>query len=162
MTHQVKSIHLVFWSISCPGRSKKKDHCLNVELEQTETCPCDEVLSQPFGNWSACILPDPSAAGALKGWRSQREIKECGQGVRYRAVACVGQQGHLVDPTLCTDTGRNHKDRFEDEQHFSFSYKKKQLSVEVLSDKNKFRPISKCLKHSFKCQVYLCFSHSFI
>uniref|UniRef100_A0A674ML26 Thrombospondin type-1 domain-containing protein 7A n=1 Tax=Takifugu rubripes TaxID=31033 RepID=A0A674ML26_TAKRU len=90
---------------SLTGRSKKKDHCLNVELEQTETCPCDEVLSQPYGNWSACILPDPSAAGALKGWTSQREIKECGQGVRYRAVACVDQRGRLVDPTLCTDTG---------------------------------------------------------
>uniref|UniRef100_H3D083 Thrombospondin type-1 domain-containing protein 7A n=1 Tax=Tetraodon nigroviridis TaxID=99883 RepID=H3D083_TETNG len=87
------------------GRSRKKEHCLNVELEQTEPCPCDELLSQPYGNWSACILPDPPAAGALKGWTSEREIKECGQGVRYRAVACVEQQGHLVDPTLCTEMG---------------------------------------------------------
>lgn len=91
------------------GRSKKKDHCLNEKLyplEETETCPCDEFLSQPYGNWSACILPDPSAPGSLKGWMSHREVKECGQGLRYRAVACIDQQGHLVNPTLCTDSGR--------------------------------------------------------
>ncbi|TKS67458.1 Thrombospondin type-1 domain-containing protein 7A [Collichthys lucidus] len=90
------------------GRSKKKDHCLNEKLyplEETETCPCDEFLSQPYGNWSACILPDPSAPGSLKGWMSHREVKECGQGLRYRAVACIDQQGHLVHPTLCTDSG---------------------------------------------------------
>lgn len=101
----------------CSGRSRKKEHCLNVELEQTEACPCDELLSQPYGNWSACILPDPSAAGAFKGWTSQQEIKECGQGVRYRAVACVEQQGRLLDPTLCTEMGRSHKDRLEDQQN---------------------------------------------
>lgn len=33
----------------------------------------------------------------------------------------------------------------------------KRTAEEVLSDKNKFSPISKCLKHSFQCQVYLCF-----
>uniref|UniRef100_A0A671XNQ9 Thrombospondin type-1 domain-containing protein 7A n=1 Tax=Sparus aurata TaxID=8175 RepID=A0A671XNQ9_SPAAU len=93
---------------SLSGRSKKKDHCLNEKsypLEETETCPCDEFLSQPYGNWSVCILPDPSAPGSLKGWMSHREVKECGQGLRYRAVACIDQQGHLVDPTLCTDSG---------------------------------------------------------
>lgn len=97
------------------GRSKKKEHCLNKELyplEETETCPCDEFLSQPYGNWSACILPDPSAPGSLKGWTSHREIKECGQGLRYRAVACIDQQGHLVNPTLCTDSGRTHRNTF--------------------------------------------------
>ncbi|XP_029315244.1 thrombospondin type-1 domain-containing protein 7B isoform X2 [Cottoperca gobio] len=93
---------------SLTGRSKKKEHCLNKELyplEETETCPCDEFLSQPFGNWSACILPDPSASGSLQGWMSHREVKECGQGLRYRAVACIDQQGHLVNPTPCTDSG---------------------------------------------------------
>ncbi|KAG8000762.1 Thrombospondin type-1 domain-containing protein 7B [Nibea albiflora] len=93
---------------SLTGRSKKKDHCLNEKLyplEETETCPCDEFLSQPYGNWSGCILPDPSAPGSLKGWMSHREVKECGQGLRYRAVACIDQQGHLVNPTLCTDSG---------------------------------------------------------
>lgn len=99
------------------GRSKRKDRCPNVELEQTEPCPCHQLLSQPCGNWSACILPHPPAAGALKGWTSERETQECGQGVRYRAVACVEQQRRLVDPTLCSETGRNHIDPFEDQQH---------------------------------------------
>ncbi|KAI9538317.1 Thrombospondin type-1 domain-containing protein 7B [Dissostichus eleginoides] len=90
------------------SRSKKKEHCLDKDLyplEDSETCPCDEFLSQPFGNWSACILPDPSAPGSLQGWMSQREVKECGHGLRYRAVACINQQGHLVNPSLCTDSG---------------------------------------------------------
>jgi len=94
------------------GRSKKKEHCLNKErypLEETEMCPCDEFLSQPYGNWSACILHDPSAPGSLHGWMSHREVKEYGQGLRYRAVACIDQQGHLVDPPPCTDSGRTHR-----------------------------------------------------
>ncbi|XP_034549450.1 thrombospondin type-1 domain-containing protein 7B [Notolabrus celidotus] len=89
------------------GRSKKKEQCLNKELhplEDTETCPCKDFLSQPFGNWSACILPDHLAPGQ-QGWITQREIKECGPGLRYRAVACVDQHGHLVNPTLCTESG---------------------------------------------------------
>ncbi|MEQ2248502.1 Thrombospondin type-1 domain-containing protein 7B [Ilyodon furcidens] len=34
-----------------------------------------------------------------------REIKECGQGLRYRAVACIDHLGHLVNPALCIDSG---------------------------------------------------------
>ncbi|XP_068186329.1 thrombospondin type-1 domain-containing protein 7B [Antennarius striatus] len=93
---------------SLTGRSKKKEHCLNADLyplEEIAACPCDEFLSQPYGNWSSCILPNPSAPGSLKGWTSHREIKECGHGLRYRAVACIDQQGLLVKPTLCTETG---------------------------------------------------------
>lgn len=102
-------------SVFSSGRSKKKEHCLNKELyplEETETCPCDEFLSQPYGNWSACILPDPSTPGSLKGWTRRREIKECGQGVRYRAVACIDRQGHLVDPALCTECGKTLRNMF--------------------------------------------------
>lgn len=98
-----------------PGRSKKKEHCLKKELyplEEAESCPCEEYLSQPYGNWSACILPDPTASGSIKGWTSHREIKECGQGLRYKTVACIDQQGHLVNPSLCTDTGRPHWNAF--------------------------------------------------
>lgn len=101
-------------SILCLGRSKKKAHCLNEELyplEETKACPCDELLSQPYGNWSACILPDPSAPGSVQSWMSHREVKECGQGLRYRAVACIDQRGNPVNPTLCTDTGRIFKYR---------------------------------------------------
>lgn len=98
----------ILFSIFCSGRSKKKEHCLNegsYPLEETEPCPCEEFLSQPYGNWSACILPDRPVPGSLLGWTSHREVKECGQGLRYRAVACVNQQAYLVDPTLCTDSG---------------------------------------------------------
>ncbi|KAM7407697.1 hypothetical protein PAMA_003439 [Pampus argenteus] len=93
---------------SLTGRSKKREHCLNEELyplEETKPCPCDELLSQPYGNWSACILPDPSAPGSLQSWMSHQEVKECGQGLRYKAVACIDRQGNPVNPTLCTDTG---------------------------------------------------------
>lgn len=96
-------------SVFSVGRSKKKENCLNKELyplEETETCPCDEFLSQPYGNWSACILPDPSFLGSSQSWMSHREVKECGQGLRYRAVSCINQQGNLVNPALCTDSGR--------------------------------------------------------
>ncbi|XP_041663347.1 thrombospondin type-1 domain-containing protein 7B [Cheilinus undulatus] len=92
---------------SLTGPSKKREHCLNEELyplEDTETCPCQKFLSLPFGNWSACILPDPSAPGQ-QGWMNDRERKECGPGLRYRAVACIDQKGHLANPTLCTDSG---------------------------------------------------------
>ncbi|CAJ1071311.1 thrombospondin type-1 domain-containing protein 7B [Xyrichtys novacula] len=90
---------------SLTGRSKKKEHCLNKDLyplEDTETCPCDEFLSQPFGNWSACILPDPTAF-SQQGWMTQKELLECGPGLRYRSVACFDQQGHLVNPSLCPE-----------------------------------------------------------
>ncbi|XP_037542046.1 thrombospondin type-1 domain-containing protein 7B [Nematolebias whitei] len=90
------------------GRSKKKERCLNEELyplEETKACPCDEFLSQPYGNWSACILPNPLVFESLQGWMVHREVKECGQGVRYKSVACIDQRGHLVNPTFCTDTG---------------------------------------------------------
>lgn len=94
------------------GRSKKKERCLSEELhplEETKPCPCDEFLSQPYGNWSACILPNPSVFESLQGWMVHREVKECGQGVRYRAVACINQRGHLVNPTFCTDTGKTDR-----------------------------------------------------
>ncbi|XP_047227142.1 thrombospondin type-1 domain-containing protein 7B isoform X3 [Girardinichthys multiradiatus] len=93
---------------SLVGRSKKKERCLNEDLyplEENKTCPCDQFLSQPFGNWSACILPSPPVFKSLQGWMRHREIKECGQGLRYRAVACINHLGYLVNPALCIDSG---------------------------------------------------------
>uniref|UniRef100_A0A8C6TPE6 Thrombospondin, type I, domain containing 7Ba n=1 Tax=Neogobius melanostomus TaxID=47308 RepID=A0A8C6TPE6_9GOBI len=94
---------------SLTGRSKKKEQCLDEKLHplvETEPCPCDELLSQPFGNWSECLLPDPRPPGPQQQrWRSQRQVKECGQGVKYRAVGCMDQSGRPVEPTLCTETG---------------------------------------------------------
>lgn len=112
ITHPVQSNLSIVLSIFCLGRSKKKEHCQSEELyplEETEACPCDEFLSQSYGNWSACVLPDPSAPGSLQSWMSHQEVKECGQGLRYRAVACIDQQGNPVNPTLCTDTGRKER-----------------------------------------------------
>lgn len=81
-------------------------------MEETKACPCDEFLSQPYGNWSACILPNPLVFESLQGWMVHREVKECGRGVRYRAVACIDQRGHLVNPTFCTDTGKTMPFRY--------------------------------------------------
>ncbi|CAL8389300.1 unnamed protein product [Gadus morhua 'NCC'] len=91
------------------GRSKKKDRCLKetaFPLAETEDCPCDDFLSQPHGNWSACVLPVPTAPpGALRGWGRYNRRKECGPGLRFKALACVDRSGRLVDPTLCTHSG---------------------------------------------------------
>lgn len=78
-------------------------------LEESQACPCEEYLSQPCGNWSACLLPARSLSDSVQGWMNPREVKECGHGLRYRAVACVDLRGHLVEPSLCTDTGRVHR-----------------------------------------------------
>ena len=92
-----------------PGRSKKKERCLKeaaFPLAETEDCPCDDFLSQPHGNWSACVLPVPAAPpGALRGWGRYHRRKECGPGLRFKALACVDRSGRLVDPTLCTHSG---------------------------------------------------------
>ncbi|KAJ8352399.1 hypothetical protein SKAU_G00238750 [Synaphobranchus kaupii] len=90
------------------GRSKKREKCQRMELYplvETEACPCAEFLSQPYGNWSDCILLDAQMHSPLQGWRAFREVKECGQGIRYRAMACADQEDRLVDPTLCSSTG---------------------------------------------------------
>ncbi|CAL8267595.1 unnamed protein product [Lota lota] len=94
---------------SLTGRSKKKERCLKeaaFPLVETEDCPCNDFLSQPHGNWSACVLPAPAAPpGALRGWSRYHRRKECGQGLRFKALACVDRRGHLVDPKLCTHSG---------------------------------------------------------
>nr|XP_023677065.1 thrombospondin type-1 domain-containing protein 7B-like isoform X1 [Paramormyrops kingsleyae] len=84
------------------GRSKKREKCQNSDLYplvEKEPCPCVEMLSQPYGNWSSCILPESH------GWRAPRDSRECGQGLRLRAVSCVDHEGRLVDPALCNSTG---------------------------------------------------------
>ncbi|XP_036432693.1 thrombospondin type-1 domain-containing protein 7B [Colossoma macropomum] len=90
------------------GRSRKRLHCQREDvypLVETESCPCEEFVSESWGNWSACVLPmaprDWRAHRAQRGQRSQG----CGQGVRYRAVACTDQRGRLLDPSLCSTSG---------------------------------------------------------
>ncbi|KAJ8392650.1 hypothetical protein AAFF_G00073240 [Aldrovandia affinis] len=93
---------------SLTGRSKKREKCQKSEmypLVETEACPCGEFLSQPYGNWSDCILPESRPHSSVHGWREHRDVKECGQGLRYHAVVCMDQEGRFVDPTLCTSRG---------------------------------------------------------
>lgn len=102
---------LAFWlSILSlfPGRSRKQDHCLKEDLYplvESEPCPCEEFVSQPYGNWSSCVLSETPVQGSLQGWRGRREARDCGQGLRYRAVACLDHEAHLVSPELCTESG---------------------------------------------------------
>ncbi|XP_041940176.1 thrombospondin type-1 domain-containing protein 7B isoform X1 [Alosa sapidissima] len=93
---------------SLTGRSRKRPRCQREDLyplAETEECPCDALLSQPYGNWSSCILPEMATAGSRHGWQARRDAKECGQGLRFRAVACMDQSDHLVSPDLCSESG---------------------------------------------------------
>uniref|UniRef100_A0A8C9U5U9 Thrombospondin type-1 domain-containing protein 7A n=1 Tax=Scleropages formosus TaxID=113540 RepID=A0A8C9U5U9_SCLFO len=84
------------------GRSKKLLKCQKSELYplvEAEPCTCLEFQAEPQGNWSSCVLPE------THGWRAQREARECGQGLRYRAIACTDQDGRLVNPALCGGSG---------------------------------------------------------
>lgn len=90
------------------GRSRKQDRCLREDLYplvESEPCPCEEFVSQPYGNWSSCILSETQTQGSLQGWRGRREARDCGQGLRYRAVACLDHEAHLVSPDLCSESG---------------------------------------------------------
>jgi hypothetical protein len=90
------------------GRSRKQDRCLKEDLYplvESEPCPCEEFVSQPYGNWSSCVLSETPVQGSLQGWRGRREARDCGQGLRYRAVACLDHEAHLVSPELCSESG---------------------------------------------------------
>ncbi|XP_041421849.1 thrombospondin type-1 domain-containing protein 7A isoform X2 [Xenopus laevis] len=89
------------------GKSKKKDKCKNAQLYpviETQFCPCDKYSAQPVGNWSDCILPEGKVE-ALLGIKVQGEIKECGQGYRYQAMACYDQNSRLVETSRCNSHG---------------------------------------------------------
>ncbi|XP_038645858.1 thrombospondin type-1 domain-containing protein 7B isoform X2 [Scyliorhinus canicula] len=86
------------------GKSKKKGKCHKDQLVETKTCPCDKFIGQPQGNWSDCILPENMVTLQL-GMKFQGDVKDCGQGVHYRAIACYDQNKKLVNPWLCSNSG---------------------------------------------------------
>ncbi|CAJ0949848.1 unnamed protein product [Ranitomeya imitator] len=89
------------------GKSKKKDKCKNSQLYpmiETQFCPCDKYNAQPVGNWSDCILPEGKVE-VLLGMKVQGDIKECGQGYRYQAMACYDQNNRLVETSRCNSHG---------------------------------------------------------
>ncbi|XP_030627616.1 thrombospondin type-1 domain-containing protein 7B [Chanos chanos] len=104
------------------GHSKRRSHCHQESLfplVEKEICPCSEYKVQPYGDWSPCLLPEAHdwnsfslGQGGLQWdqraahlWRVQWSRRECGQGLRYRAIACLDHQGLLVDPAHCSTTG---------------------------------------------------------
>ncbi|NXP37618.1 THS7B protein, partial [Leiothrix lutea] len=92
---------------SLTGRSRKRDKCQNTEVYpqvETEPCPCEVFTSQPHGNWSDCIIGGGPSQPQL-GVPSQGVARECGRGVRLRAVACYDRTGRLVEPSRCSSSG---------------------------------------------------------
>ncbi|XP_014796606.1 PREDICTED: thrombospondin type-1 domain-containing protein 7B isoform X1 [Calidris pugnax] len=92
---------------SLTGRSRKRDKCQNTEVYpqvETEPCPCELFTSQPHGNWSDCIIGG-GASEPQPGARPHGDTKECGEGVRLRAVACYDKTGRLVEPSRCSSSG---------------------------------------------------------
>ncbi|XP_059826219.1 thrombospondin type-1 domain-containing protein 7B isoform X2 [Hypanus sabinus] len=89
---------------SLVGKSKQRETCQKHPLVETKPCPCDKYISQPLGNWSDCILLEDKASLQL-GMKVQGDIKVCGQGVRYQAIACYDQEKKLVNPWLCGNSG---------------------------------------------------------
>ncbi|XP_012505956.1 PREDICTED: thrombospondin type-1 domain-containing protein 7B [Propithecus coquereli] len=89
------------------GKSRKKEKCQDADLYplvETEVCPCDAFISQPYGNWSDCILPE-GRREPQRGLRVQGDSRECGEGMRFRAVACSDKNGRPVDPSHCSSSG---------------------------------------------------------
>lgn len=101
------------------GRSKKWWRCQQETLVEREACPCSKFHIQVYGPWSPCLLPElhqPVGYPFTKkgshlvqritqAWRRHGEGKECGQGWRYRALACLDHHERLVNPTLCNTSG---------------------------------------------------------
>ncbi|KAM5279638.1 thrombospondin type-1 domain-containing protein 7B [Ctenodactylus gundi] len=89
------------------GKSRKKEKCQDADLYpllETAPCPCDVFVSQPYGNWSDCILPEGRRESQRRLW-VPGDIKECGEGMRFRAIACSDKNGRPVDPSYCSSSG---------------------------------------------------------
>ncbi|KAG5271570.1 hypothetical protein AALO_G00181530 [Alosa alosa] len=92
------------------GKSKKRDKCKNSQqfpLSETQYCPCDKYNAQPVGNWSDCVLPEvrPEGTPVAKVGMGTVDVRECGQGYRYQAMACYDQNNRLVETSRCNSHG---------------------------------------------------------
>lgn len=76
-------------------------------LVESKPCVCEELISEPWGNWSVCILPNAPPPFSTPGWKGDKEVRECGEGKRYHAIACLDQKGRLLDPSQCAETGQS-------------------------------------------------------
>ncbi|XP_077176308.1 thrombospondin type-1 domain-containing protein 7B isoform X2 [Paroedura picta] len=89
------------------GRSRKRDKCQNTELYpqvETEQCPCSIFTTWPHGNWSECIISVSKTELQLEA-RFHGYAKECGEGVRFRALTCYDKTGRLMEPSHCNHSG---------------------------------------------------------
>ncbi|KAM7335862.1 hypothetical protein ACRRTK_004355 [Alexandromys fortis] len=96
------------------GKSKKREKCQDAALYplvEMEPCPCDAFMSHPYGNWSACILPESKRDPQRGGLWGQGADKECGEGVRFRAIACSDKNGRPVDPSFCNSSGKESREK---------------------------------------------------
>uniref|UniRef100_H3CL39 Thrombospondin type-1 domain-containing protein 7A n=1 Tax=Tetraodon nigroviridis TaxID=99883 RepID=H3CL39_TETNG len=90
------------------GKSKKREQCRNHQmypLSETQYCPCNKYNAQPVGNWSDCVLPEGGRFEGQLGMKVQGDIKECGQGYRYQAMACYNQDNQIVETSRCNSHG---------------------------------------------------------
>lgn len=75
-------------------------------LSETQYCPCNKYNAQPVGNWSDCVLPEGGRIEGQLGMKVQGDIKECGQGYRYQAMACYNQDNQIVETSRCNSHGQ--------------------------------------------------------
>ncbi|XP_069791231.1 thrombospondin type-1 domain-containing protein 7B isoform X2 [Narcine bancroftii] len=86
------------------GKSKKREKCQKHPLVETKPCPCNKYIREALGNWSDCILPEDKISLQLS-MKIRGDVKICGQGIRYQAVACYDPNKKLVNPWLCGSSG---------------------------------------------------------
>lgn len=75
-------------------------------LSETQYCPCNKYNAQPVGNWSDCVLPEGGRVEGQLGMKVQGDVKECGQGYRYQAMACYNQDNQIVETSRCNSHGQ--------------------------------------------------------
>lgn len=84
-------------------------------LSETQYCPCNKYNAWPVGNWSDCILPERDRLDNVLGLTVPGDVKQCGQGYRYQAMACYDQDGRLVETARCNSHGQWSDGQIQDQ-----------------------------------------------